>query len=60
MSFSTITLFAVSQRVFIIYFVIDSVRKLMDTLICRTAWRVLRSWREETAVRRRSSCECIE
>jgi hypothetical protein len=30
-SFAVITLCAVSQRVFIVYFVIDSVRKLLDT-----------------------------
>jgi hypothetical protein len=33
-SFATITLYVASQRVFIVvYFVIDSVRKLFDTLV---------------------------
>jgi hypothetical protein len=30
-SFAAITLCAASQRVFVVYFVTDSVRKLMDT-----------------------------
>jgi hypothetical protein len=30
-SFATITLCVASQRVFIVYFIIDSVRKLLDT-----------------------------
>jgi hypothetical protein len=33
MSFAAVTLFVASQRVFVVvYFVIDSVRKLLDTL----------------------------
>jgi hypothetical protein len=31
-SFATITICVASQRVFVVYFVIDSVRKLMDIL----------------------------
>jgi hypothetical protein len=30
-SFAAITLYVASQRMFIVYFVIDSVRKLLDT-----------------------------
>jgi hypothetical protein len=45
-SFAAITLCAASQRVFIVvsvYFVIDSVRKLLDTpsyFICRTSLQI--------------------
>jgi hypothetical protein len=35
-SFAAITLFFASQRVFVVYFVIDSVRKLLDTLVYRS------------------------
>jgi hypothetical protein len=32
-SFAAITLCVATQRVFVVYFVIDSVRKLLDTLL---------------------------
>jgi uncharacterized membrane protein len=45
MSFAAITLCVASQRVFIVvYFVIDSVRKLLDTPSYVTGALITRSW----------------
>jgi hypothetical protein len=38
-SFAAITLCDTSERVFIVYFVIDSVRKLLDTSSNVSHWR---------------------
>jgi len=49
-SFASITLCVTSQRVFIVvslYFVIDSVRKLLDTPSYNLQVKLLRTWAEE-------------
>jgi hypothetical protein len=45
-SFAAITLFVASQRVFIVYFVIDSVRKLLviPTYMASTLFRQCSGW----------------